>query len=242
MRYLAGVAFVLVMVSAASATNLLTNPGLETPTGESVIADGWTLIAPTPLDPTDPGYPESPAMFEDWAGSVGRGLWFKSFLGGAKWHTPLPGPANATLTQDVAGNAGDAYALSAYFKFEKYYSGLNELENTQTLLAIDYLDAGSNLLSSNVLDVDAAYAPYLLPGGFGDGNFHQFSVAGVAPAGTAFVRARAQFIDGTFSYYVDTEGNWHGLDPQSAMVDEFVLTPEPASLAGLLLLALLRRR
>jgi hypothetical protein len=168
----------------------------------------------------------------------------KSFLGNAQWITDPngnhPPPANANLWQDVPGTPGESYDLSAWFRYEKYYSGLNPLESTQTLLAMDFLDAGMAVLDSSVLDVDTVMPT--LPDGTADGNWYQFSVSGVAPAGTAYVRARTTMVDGMFAYYLDGNGNWVALNPQSAFADDFVLTPEPASLVALLLLAALRRR
>ena len=82
------------------------------------------------------------------------------------------------------------------------------------------------VLGSSELDIDALNA--------NDGVWRQFSVSGIAPAGTASVQARASFLDGVLQ-----TGN-----PQSAFVDDLVLTPEPTSLAliGLGALALIRRR
>jgi len=99
-------------------------------------------------------------------------------------------------------------------------------EIDQTLLAIDFLDAGNDVISSAVLDVDAV--------NLNDGVWRQFSVGGVAPAGTVSVQARASFLDGVLQLS----------NPQSAFVDDFDLTPEPSSLAliGLGAMALIRRR
>lgn len=240
------VSFLALAASNALATNLLQNPTLDFDGGvasgaESATADFWTRTGMTDTGNPDP---ETTSLFEPWAAHNAdpgaRGLWFKSFLGGALWWSNPPSPVDSDLFQDVPGTAGAAYTLSAWFKYEKYYSGLNPLQPTQTLLAIDYFDAGMNLLGSNVLDVDEVMPT--LPDGTGNGEWYQFSVGGVAPAGTAIVRARASMVDGTFSYRINPQGQWEGLNPQSAFVDDFVLTPEPATGLALLALLVLRRR
>jgi|GEM_PF-3945569 len=240
------VSFLVLTASQALAVNLLQNPTLDFDGGvatgaESATADFWTRTGFTDTGNPDP---ETTSLFQPWASyntdPGARGLWFKPFLGGALWWSNPPSPVDSDLYQDVPGVAGVTYTLSAWFKYERYYSGLNPLQPTQTLLAIDYFDASMTLLDSNVLDIDEVMPT--LPDGTGSGQWHQFSVSGVAPAGTAFVRARASMIDGVFSYRINPDGSWSALNPQSAFVDEFVLTPEPATGLALLALLVLRRR
>jgi hypothetical protein len=114
------------------------------------------------------------------------------------------------------------------FFLERFYSGLDEFRDTRTLLTLEYLDGANAVLGASELDIDTVYNAQAA------GTWQQFSVGGVAPAGTASLRVSAQFLGGVFQTS----------NPQSAFVDDFTLVPEPASLSLLALggLALLRRR
>ena len=57
-------------------------------------------------------------------------------------------------------------------------------------------------------------------------DYKQYTVGGVAPAGTAFVRARASMIDAI----ANPAGGG-----QAFVVDDFVLVPEPSVALGMLL-------
>ena len=222
------VASILGLMSSAAMASLLTNGTLETPDEhETNNATGWTL---TEVGVDGAGAPLDTASFVDFGAGGNhtpgghRGLWFRSFMGGL-----IQGGStevDAILTQAVAGSAGTSYDLSAWYRYETFYSGGDEFRDTQTILAIDFLDGMGGVLGSSELDIDALNA--------NDGVWRQFSVSGIAPAGTASVQARASFLDGVLQ-----TGN-----PQSAFVDDLVLTPEPTSLAliGLGALALIRRR
>lgn len=219
------VASILGLMSSTAMAGLLVNGDLENPAeNESNNITGWTLTevgvdgAGAPLDTA------SAISFANHTTGGNRGLWFRSFMGGL-----IQGGStevDAILTQSVPGNAGENYSLSAWYRYETFYSGGDEFRNTQTILAMDFLDGMGGLLSSVELDVDAV--------NLNDGVWRQFSVAGIAPAGTASVQARASFLDGVLQ-----TGN-----PQSAFVDDFEMTPEPSSLAliGLGAMALIRRR
>lgn len=134
--------------------------------------------------------------------------------------------ANVDLYQGVAGTPGQQYRLSGYFGAGINYSGLIAATTTQTQLAIEFdgdNDRSNGFISSAILDVQAAG---LVSGPFpGFGN-KLFSISGTAPAGTAFVRARASMLNG---YNPNA-----GADP-SAFIDDFSLTavPEPATLSML---------
>jgi hypothetical protein len=134
--------------------------------------------------------------------------------------------AQADLTQSVAGTPGVKYVLSAWSRFEA-----NWPEDVGTILAIDWLAGDSSLISSETLELRDA-------GQTTDGEWRESMVMGVAPAGTAFVQARASMVDGHAA----------PANPQSAFMDDFTLSaiPEPATVAliGLGLVGLLgiRRR
>lgn len=202
-----------VVMSWAAGTNagLLQNPGLELG-GDNNSADGWTLVEP---DLNDTGAPVNSAEFAPFANHEAggsRGLWFRSFEGGLSAGSPPT--VSATLYQDVPGVPGENYMVSAWFRYEANYSGADPMSPTATDLFIEFLGAGDALIASTVLDVDAVQD--------NDNVWRQFSVNGVAPAGTMTVRVGASMFDG-----VSTQMN------QSAFVDDFDLVPSPAGAAVL---------
>lgn len=205
--------------------NLLVNGDLDNPPEhESDVAVGWTLVEPDVDVNNDPVNSATFANFGNHTPGGGRGLWLRSFAGGLGAGSPPT--VNAHLYQDVPGTPGIAYTLSAWFRMEANYAGLNPAAPTQTILALDFLGVGDAVLASVELDIDTVYVP---------GNtWQQFPVGGIAPDGTVAVRARASMIDGLLQ----------PVNPQSAFVDDFVLLPEPTSAALLALggLLLLRRR
>lgn len=225
-RFLSVTAGLAVIAAPAFAGSLLINGDLELPAGGGGNdLDGWLLIEP---DVNMAGAPVNSAEVVGFANHTPggmRGLWFRSFEGGL--NAMSPATVDAILQQDVAGTAGEQYTLSAWYRYEANYSGLDPFQNTQTILAIDFLDAGAGVIDSVALDIDSVINVGMLS------EWQQFSVSDVAPAGTVSVRARASFLDGVL------EPN----NPQSAFVDDFSLVPEPTSL-GLLLLAgaFIRRR
>lgn len=215
-------------IAPAGPLNLLQNPDLEMPfdeMGGSNIATGWELIEP---DLDGAGAPVNSASFESFGNHTpggDRGLWFRSFEGGLGGDKPFT--VNAHLQQTLPGAPGVEYAISAWFRYEANYSGADPMAPTQTILAIDFLDGAAMVISSAELDIDGVQD--------NDSVWRQFSVDGVAPAGTAFVRARASMIDGVLS----------PANPQSAFVDDFILVPAPGALvllASAILLTVSGRR
>jgi len=205
------------------AQNLLFNGDLELPAGGGLNdIDGWTLSEPSLDDLNNPVDSAQVQGFANHTPGGERGLWLRPFAGGLD--DDAPDSVDAILTQAVAGNAGTSYTLSAWFLYEQGYSGLDAAAPTRTVLAIDFLDAGMSLIGSAELDVDAVQA--------GDSTWRQFQVIALAPGGTVFVQARAAMYEGVFSM----------LNPQSAFVDDLVLTPSPASIAPLPLVAGLATR
>lgn len=174
------------------------NNGFKTISGpylDDLSSEPWAGPAPTPVTPDDFG-----VFFKAFTGNLGTG-----------------DLANANLYQDVAGAAGSAYTLTGWAGAEANYTGYSEF-------AIDFLDAGHNMISSAALDLEAAG---LFDANGQPFNYKQFSVDGVAPAGTAFVRARVSMLNG----YANPLGGG-----QAFVADDFNLTPEPSTaLLGLLL-------
>lgn len=209
-RYVLAMLVIGIWAPLASAV-LLVNGNLDNPPDhETDAAVGWTLDEPG-VDGL--GAPVNAATFASFANhtSAGeRGLWLRSFVGGSGVNPPT---VTAHLYQDAPGGAGIAYSLSAWFRMEPNYSGLNPAAPTQTILAIDFLDAADSVIASVELDIDTVYVP--------DNTWQQFPIGGIAPAGTATVRARASMLDGLIQQ----------ANPQSAFIDDFVLVPEPTSLA-----------
>jgi len=190
------------------------NIGTRTITGpyeDEMSSEPWAGPAPTPVttNGSDGG---------DWA------VFFKPFSGNA-----TDGPATGTLQQAVAGSAGTSYKLSGWAGAEA-----NALM-TNAEFAIDFLGGGGGLLSSSSLSL----LPTLFVPNGQPFNYKQYTVTGVAPAGTAFVRARASMIGAL--------GNPQG-GGQAFVIDDFTLraVPEPTTLGmlglGLMGLQIVRRR
>jgi len=190
------------------------NVGTRTITGpyeDEMSSEPWAGPAPTPVTTggSDGG---------DWA------VFFKPFSGNA-----TDGAATGHLQQAVAGTPGQAYRLTGWAGAEA-----NALM-TNAEFAIDFLGGGGGLLGTSSLSL----LPTLFVPNGQPFNYKQYTVAGVAPVGTAFVRARASMIGAL--------GNPAG-GGQAFVIDDFTLlaVPEPATLGmlglGLVGLQLVRRR
>jgi hypothetical protein len=249
-------ALALGLVGAAEAQNLLVNGTLDVPDiHESDVATGWTLVEGPNTTPLPPGVPmpAQTATFARFAdhttpgdGDVGRGLWFQAFRGGL--NPEQPPLVFAHLTQTVPAIVGQRYDMSAWSRFEMFYAGGVDNLNmetptppddgpaspTDTFLALEFLGAGGVVLPGGaVIELRA-------DGQSNDGMWRQHFLNGVAPAGALQVQVRGSMVDGVLNPNVN---------PQSAFLDDFVLTtiPEPASLIiGLFgvagLVATVRRR
>jgi hypothetical protein len=218
--------------SSAQAQNLLTNGTLDA-TYQQEIVSGFFLPKPASWENigtrTITGPYEDEMSSEPWAGPAPTpvttggsdgGDWavfFKPFSGNA-----TDGPATGHLQQAVPGSAGTSYRLTGWAGAEA-----NALM-TNAEFAIDFLGGGGGLLGSSSLSL---LPTLFVPNGQAF-NYKQYAVTGVAPAGTAFVRARASMIGAS--------GNPAG-GGQAFVIDDFTLTaggvPEPASM-GLLGVAL----
>jgi len=204
----------LCAAAAAGPLNLLANPDLELPLDAMHETDdtvAWELIEPTPDGLGGFANAATFATFANRTPGGDRGLWYRPFQGNVGAIT-----VDAHLQQAVPGAPGAAYDLSAWFLFETGYAGANPVFPTQTILALDFLDAAQMPIASVELDLDAFQD--------NDSTWRQYSVNGVAPAGTAFVRARASMLDGVDS----------SMNPQSAFVDDFILVPAPGPIVLLL--------
>lgn len=212
------VAALVVSVSGLAKANLLSNGAVDLPGGGLPITN-WTKDE----SKTFSGPTTDLSSLEPWAGpaptpvTVGdHGIFFKAFQG----NITTGDLATAHIYQDVAGTPGVKYVLTGWAGSEANYSGNIPGSPTKSLLAIDFLDAASSVLSSSVLNMVL---------GVGGGNnppfgYQQFSVSGVAPVGTASVRARVSMVDG----YSNPAGGG-----QAYVADDFVLVgvPEPATFA-----------
>jgi hypothetical protein len=190
------------------------------PYEDELSSEPWAGPAPTPVTADgllNPPHPEG-------CGGPDCGVFFKPFTGNAN-----DGAATGHLYQDVPGTPGLKYTLTGWAGAEANYLG-------RSVFAIDFLDGASNPISSEELDITASL--------FVDNgeafDYKQYMVMGIAPPGTAFVRARVSMLDAM----ANPAGGG-----QAYVVDDFTLTavPEPASiLLGLLgalgLVALVRRR
>lgn len=212
-------AVVLCAAGGAAHGTLLQNGDLELPLdapSESDLIDAWTLEEPGGVNSA------TTATFANHTPGGDRGLWLRPWDGGSS----QPAPVSATLFQDVPALPGVDYSLSGWFNYEANYSGLDPAVGTMTLLAIDFLDAASMVISSSVLDVDTV--------AIGDSVWRRYEVMGLSPAGTVSVRARVSMIDGVFA----------DANPQSAFVDDLELVPAPGAAVALGVLGAvgLRRR
>jgi hypothetical protein len=132
---------------------------------------------------------------------TGQGLWVRAFEGG-----------NFSLTQTQQAVAGGDYTFSAWSFWEPGYIGDNDTfpgTATETFLEMAFLDASSGVIGSPLtLDLDAA-------GQNNDSTWREFSLDGMAPAGTASVRISVMA--------TGLANNGLGVEPQSAFFDDFSL-------------------
>lgn len=194
------------------------NVGVRAVTGpyeDEMSSEPWAGPAPTPVTADGLLNPAPYNASPDWA------AFFKPFSGNA-----TDGAATGHLYQDVPATPGTEYTLRGWAGAEANFLGDAEF-------AIEFLDAGSGVISGTSLDLIAA-------GLFVDNgqpfDYKQYTVTATAPAGTVSVRARVSMID--------TMSNPAG-GGQAFVVDDFSLVPEPSTALGMVLLgsaALVRRR
>jgi len=143
------------------------------------------------------------ATFANVFASGGFGLFFKPFQGNRVAGDYI----TVHVYQDNLATPGAKYTLSGYATGEANYCG-HHLTNTPTpasLFVVQFLDASSIVLASNVFDLKANGLPI-----GGGGAMLQLTMPQVtAPVGTATVRAGASMIDaystgGAQSFFVDS--------------------------------------
>ena len=153
-----------------------------------------------------------------------HGLWLRPFV------TIVPN-GDATLTQTVGVLPGREITFSGWSKWEMNYSGGQALSPTNTLMQMEFLDAGNAVIGAPItLDLRTEQMT--------DNMWRQHSLVGIAPLGVASVRVSA-IADNMFTT----------LGAQSAFFDDFsvVSVPEPTCIMiGLIgvvgLLGVVRRR
>lgn len=181
------------------------------PYEDEMSSEPWAGLAPTPI--TADGVP-------DGAGNKDWGVFFKPFSG----NTAPDGPATGHLRQFVPATPGIRYELSGWAGAEP-----NALMQGAEI-ALEFLDAGGDVIGGSGQVIN------LLPTLYVDNglnfDYKQYTAVATAPAGAAFVQARASMIGATTT----------GGGGQAFVVDDFVLVPEPTSLAFLGFAGVLLRR
>jgi hypothetical protein len=207
----------------AAATDMVASCTFNCPGGQDVYLDNFTLrdsilpnserltngnldLAGAPAGWTLQKTPQDNVQFStaDYARHNGNvGMWLRAFSGG-----------DVTLAQTVPGTPGGDYTFSAFSKWELGYSGGDPLFDTQTLMKLEFLDAAAAVVGTQMLDLRTVQ--------MSDGEWRDFSVNGTAPAGTANVRVS-----------VSATGMMNsGINPQSAMFDDFSLMLASAAVPG----------
>jgi hypothetical protein len=184
------------------------------PYEDEMSSEPWAGPAPTPVTTDGAANPPHP----EGCGGDDCAVFFKPFSGNV-----ANGPATGHLIQDVPGVPGQGYTLTGWAGAEA-----NAMMGGAEI-ALEFLNGGGGVIGGTVVN--------LLPTLFVDNgeafDYKKYTAAGVAPAGTAFVRARASMIDAV--------SNPAG-GGQAFVVDDFSLTdgiiPEPAT-AALVLLGLM---
>jgi hypothetical protein len=216
MKLALGVSIVgLLAAQTASAQNLLSNPDLDTiAAGDQVLPTpvaGWHVASSKAVEGAfNDG--ASSETFCNVAQAGGTGLFFKAFQGVTGDHVWT------SLYQDVAGTAGNSYSLTGWAGAGAAYIGLSD-PTVGSQFALQFLNSSNSVIGTVTVDLKA--------GGLGTPNgnpfgYKQFTVSGVAPAGTTTVRSIARMMD---AYNNPAGGD------QAFVVDSFQLVPAPGSLA-----------
>ena len=177
----------------------------------------------------------------DGGNDIGRfwNMWFKPYVG---TFTVLEGIKQednyAHLFQTVAGSPGMQYTMTGFAAAEDHFAGgvtnlnwqtgdpgmpdpnpLNfedgRLSPTDVFFALEFLDSMDNVLDSEEVELKAGGLVNSTVGFWTNAVWRQYTLVGIAPAGTTQVRVRASMIDGVLN---------PGADPQSFFVDAFSLT------------------
>jgi hypothetical protein len=191
------------------AAEQLTNGGLNL--GPPPPPPGWTL--------TESGGNTAELQgFADHPGDPGElGLWLRPFETG----TPT---GDATLSQTVGVSPGREITFSGWSRWEANYVGGVVATPTDTLMEMQFLDAGNNAVGAPItLDLRTEQ--------MNDNTWRQHSLMGVVPLGATQLRVSAIAND----MFNNPAGGG-----QSAFFDDFsvVSVPEPASAMMLLFSAI----
>lgn len=147
----------------------------------------------------------STATYARHSGAVG--MWIRSWSGG-----------DVSVLQTVPGTAGQQYNFSGWSKWEIGYNGADPLSTTQTFMKMEFLD-GSNAVIGAPVNLDLRTVQ------INDGEWRQLTMpTQTAPAGTVSIRVSAGATGLANS----------GIDPQSAMFDDFSLIRVGAGTGNLL--------
>ena len=188
-------------------TQFLMNPDFEDelpsfdPAYTIAEVPGGTL----PADPT-----VATANFANRPGSGGQlGLWLRSFTGS------VAQPADAIVSQTVAGVPGGEYTFSAWSNFQANYPGGAAGFPTQTFLEMAFLDPNDAVIGIPItLDVKADRLAQI-GGNTNNSMWYEHVLGGTAPANTASVRVSGMGLD----MVTNPAGG-----QQSAFLDDFSLT------------------
>jgi hypothetical protein len=186
------------------------NVGTRTISGpyeDEMSSEPWAGPSPTPVTTDGFANPSPYNTQGDWA------VFFKPFSGGGS-----NGPATGHLIQDVPATPGATYTLTGWAGAEA-----NVLMG-DAQFAVEFLNGGGGLIGGTTLSL----FPTLLVDNGQPFDYKQYTVTATAPAGTAFVRARASMIDAM--------SNPAG-GGQAFVIDDFTLViPAPSTAAALVLL------
>lgn len=205
----------LLSVSAFGVTNLLSNPSFEIDANADTLPDDWqvynyytTYGGGWTLYDGNQGSEAQAIGASDGTEMMELGVWYAGF---------------SVIYQDVLGTPGDAYDFSADIAYPWGANSPPDIAGNVISLKIEFFDAGNSMISSV-----SEFLPVVQ-----DNSYQNFSINGVAPAGTVYVRS----VVASEYWGFDNNGtNW--------LADNLVLTPEPGALLGLLALGaiVVRRR
>jgi hypothetical protein len=186
------------------------NEGTRTiggPYEDEMSSEPWAGPAPTPVTTDGNLNPPPP----EGCGGPDCAVFFKPFSGGG-----ANGPATGHLLQDNPGTPGMRYILMGWAGAEA-----NALM-ADAVFAVEFLDAGG--IEIPLSGAELSLLPTLFVDNGQPFDYKKYTVSATAPAGTAFVRARASMIDAINN----TAGGG-----QAFVIDDFTLecVPEPATLA-----------
>lgn len=205
-----------------SATELLTNADLDTPTPSGL--DAWTVENVDPENPTNDEIIRTAGFANRPESGGSEGIWLSSFFGS------VDQPVDGLLSQTIEAAEGNQYTFSGWSRWETNFSGgvdtidaANEngdggkASPTEVFLELAFLD-GSGTVIDTPLTLDVRDDREAQSGGTAnDAAWYEHELTGAAPTGTASVRVLAAMLDGV-----------NNVNPnQSAFWDDFALVAGP---------------